>query len=285
MLRLAPLIEEGISLNRFLARKAPIVVTNGQDWRLGLKGKKIGLRGVLGVGKTEFGKEVGDVMKDGPVEYVFREEFVTEDSLSLFYTNIPKYAHQFQTLMMERCKWRYAVAEEAAKQGVLSVCDRLPEDNWIFHSQHVTAGNIILEQHNAYRSEYKAQLPYAADATIHFRATPEETLNRVHLRGRNSEKNMTVEYLDENDRAHLMFTFGMLGAGHKNISLYNWQDLEAIPSAEEVLRDCIARMDDPERYKYVYRARNGINWLSTATTQERTVAFETLCTRHELIMD
>ncbi len=124
----------------------------------------------------------------------FSEEF-DESILEKFYLDPKRYALMAQ---LEFFNGRFTRQERIAVNGGIAVEDRtLKEDYHVFGKAQKIQENMTLEEFKAYEKMFKlfTQKMSGPDVIIYLRADVGTILKRIAKRGRDAEKEISIEYL------------------------------------------------------------------------------------------
>lgn len=156
------------------------------------------IEGIIGAGKTTFGKSAENYLNNIGLECKFFPEYVNIDLLNQFIGDMKKYAYPFQMLMLFKRVETYKEAERYAKTGGISLIDRSIAGDMSFAKMHVQNGNITQEEWNTYINVIKKEVLPTPSACIYLQCNPENSINRIKHRGYSSEINgYSINYLDE----------------------------------------------------------------------------------------
>ncbi len=161
------------------------------------------IEGPIGVGKTSLSEKLSEC---------FNAELIVEKSnnnpfLKNFYQDKERYGFQTQTFFLLN---RYSQLLELAQRSLFhngTVCDYFFQKDMLFASL-----NLNKDEFSLYENFYnllKPKIP-APDLVIFLQAGTDVLMNRIRKRGRNFEKNITLEYLEDVNRAYNNFFFHYL---------------------------------------------------------------------------
>lgn len=146
--------------------------------------------GLIGVGKTELAKQLAE-----SIEVPYYAEKVAENTLlDMFYEDMAKYSFELQIhLIRERARQMQIILREG-KGGCV---DKSIYEEWVFINALNEAG--LLDDFHAKEALASASYSFESitppDLIIWLDAKPEICLQRIKTRGREMEKNITLEYL------------------------------------------------------------------------------------------
>ena len=115
-----------------------------------LSGLKIIVEGNLGISKTSFCRAATEQCIAIGIPTDKHKESAPEAAMTLFSSNVKKYAYSVQTRMAEACCMRDTIASIHAASSRLQVLDRSFGRNVVFEATHMEDGNINAPEHNAY---------------------------------------------------------------------------------------------------------------------------------------
>tara|TARA_B100000959_G_C14904023_1_gene592193 strand:- start:116 stop:757 length:642 start_codon:yes stop_codon:yes gene_type:complete len=163
----------------------------------------IAVEGPIGVGKTSLSEKLSEC---------FNAELVLEKSndnpfLKDFYRDKDRYGFQTQTFFLLN---RYSQLLELAQRSLFhdgTVCDYVFQKDMLFASLNLNKDEFSLYEN--FFNLLKPKIP-APDLVIFLQAGTDVLMNRIRKRGRDFEKNMSFEYLEEVNRAYNNFFFHYL---------------------------------------------------------------------------
>lgn len=150
----------------------------------------VGIEGLIGVGKSTATKAVETRFG----AQCFFEPVETNPWLKRFYKDPKRFGYPMQKYCFDN---RMLMHQEAEEHKGLSVLDRTMFGDWVFSRSNYRCENMSEAQMCAYEANrivtLKQQKPL--DIIFYLRASPEKCLERIKKRGRDCEKDITVEYL------------------------------------------------------------------------------------------
>ncbi len=153
--------------------------------------KFIAIAGNIGVGKSTLVKMLSAEMKWDP----FYEPVNENPYLADFYQNMSAWAFHSQVFFLtHRLRAHFNLAQHPNSV----VQDRsVYEDAEIFAQNLYQQGNMIERDYKTYRELYEtsAQFLPPPDLVIYLRASASTLMNRINSRGRDYERKITTEYL------------------------------------------------------------------------------------------
>lgn len=199
------------------------------------------VEGIIGVGKTTFGKSAEKYLNDIGLKCVFYPEYVNEDLLNQYISNMKHYAYFFQMLMLFKRIEIYNEAEKLAKTGGIALIDRSIVGDMSFAKMHVRNGNMSSDEWNIYLKVIAKELLPTPTACIYLRCTSKTSLDRIKDRGFASEINgYSSDYLNT-----LSNMYEETINESKNFTIINidWNDSMKIKNGQLVENDIISILD------------------------------------------
>ena len=174
--------------------------------------KIISIEGNIGVGKSTFVSILKNTIDNSegvyePVDmWKNLKDSNEENILHKFYKDTERWAYSFQNLA---CITRMMKIEEKIKlsDAEFLFCDRsLGTDKHVFEKMLYDTKKISEIEHKMYNLWYdfyhKYIRPESNNAIIYLRCNPETAYKRIQKRGREEEKNISLEYLNDLHRYH-----------------------------------------------------------------------------------
>jgi deoxyadenosine/deoxycytidine kinase len=153
--------------------------------------KFVAIAGNIGVGKSTLVKMLCDQMEWDP----FYEPVNENPYLSDFYHNMSAWAFHSQIFFLtHRLRAHFNLAQHPNSV----VQDRsVYEDSEIFARNLYRQGNITDRDYQTYRELYETAVQFLPppDLVIYLRASADTLINRINSRGRDYERKISVEYL------------------------------------------------------------------------------------------
>jgi deoxyadenosine kinase len=155
-------------------------------------GKKhfIGVSGIIGAGKStltsQLSKELGFEMIEEPVK--------ENPYLPLFYEDMLKYGFTMQIFLLGK---RFEQHQGMIWGRHSAIQDRTIWEDVIFAKMLHEAGNMTDLDFNTYQTLFESMTNFLRrlDIIVYLDVSPETALKRIHLRGRECEKSIPLEYL------------------------------------------------------------------------------------------
>jgi deoxyguanosine kinase len=185
----------------------------------------IAIEGVIGVGKTTLAQMLQSTFSAQLMLEVFEENpFLAE-----FYGDRERYAFQTQIFFLLS---RYHQQKEAPKY--LANGDNLIAD-YTFEKDAIFAGiNLKNDELDVYNNVHEAlaeKIP-SPDLVVYLRASTDVLMQRIALRDRSYERNMSRDYIDQLNQAYEKF-FGEAHQGAPILTI-NTNDLNYVASVEDL---------------------------------------------------
>ena len=150
----------------------------------------IGISGLIGAGKTTLAKALGKVL-NLPVYY---EPVIESEYLEDFYKDMKRYSFSFQIYLLN-CRFRQH--QQVLWNGAGGIQDRTLYEDSIFAKILYEDGNMEEREYKTYLNLFRNMSNFMKKNTliIHLDCKPQESLERIKLRGRSCENGITLEYL------------------------------------------------------------------------------------------
>ena len=207
------------------------------------------VEGPIGVGKTSLArilsKELnGRLILEEPEENPF---------LSSFYKDRKRYAFQTQIFFLIS---RYRKHQELSQMDLF---DKVLISDYFFQKDRIFAGvNLDDAELLLYDQVYSLLNPYMPepDLILFLQASTEMLMERVRLRGKDYEKELTFEYLNELNQAYTNFIFHYSGSP---LLVIETTDIDFVNNRED-LDDLVAE---------IKRTKKGIHYYVPMGRRER----------------
>lgn len=218
----------------------PYAGGNKKSWKYSfLQGKVIPFEGNIGVGKSSAAKETTRVLcEEYGLPAVYIPEYVDEELLKLFISNMKAYAYIFQLFMLERRAEVYRKAMELAKTGHIVIMDRMMHGDLVFALLHFEKGNFTKEQFDQYRNRLHNFHFSEPSLTIFLDCSPHCASTRAKKRNRSGE---TYEetYFEDVDRCYKIVMEKYQGQTLHVPYEENLLVEELTPKVKEILDACV----------------------------------------------
>jgi len=149
----------------------------------------VAIEGPIGVGKTTLARILGEAL---PAEVLF-EVFEENPFLSDFYSDRARYAFQTQVFfLLSRYRQQHRVIAHTLGKSVL-VSDYLFDKDWLF--AHLNLAGDELAMYERVYSILGEHIP-SPSLVIYLKATTDTLMDRIVLRDRAYERQMSRDYID-----------------------------------------------------------------------------------------
>lgn len=163
-----------------------------------LKGGIFTIEGIIGAGKTTFGKSLESFLNNIGLKTKFFPEYVNTRLLSQYINDMNMYAYSFQMIMLCKRIEIYREASRFAEKGGIAFIDRSIIGDITFARMQKDNGNITEDEWNIYLSVVRQEIQLTPTASIFLCCSPEVSLQRVKLRGISAEINgYTYDYMKQ----------------------------------------------------------------------------------------
>ena len=177
----------------------------------------IGISGIIGAGKTTMAASVGEVL-GSPIYY---EPVIDNEYLADFYSNMERYAFNMQIYLLNK---RFKQQQKLIWSDEGGVQDRTIYEDSIFARMLYESGMMDKRDYDTYTELFNNMSNFMKkpDIIVHLDITPEESLWRIKQRGRECEKNVTIEYLISLKNAYDLFLSEI--SSHIRVIRIDWND-------------------------------------------------------------
>ena len=151
----------------------------------------IGIAGLIGAGKSTLATALGEHM-GLPVYY---EPVQDNDYLADFYTDTAKYSFSMQIYLLNR---RFQQHQEIIWQGGGAIQDRTIYEDSIFAKTLLNLGLMDERDYRTYLNLFKNMSNFMCrpNLIIYLDLKPETSLERIHMRSRDVESEISLDYLE-----------------------------------------------------------------------------------------
>lgn len=197
-------------------------------------GHVITIEGIVGAGKSTFGKSLEKLFNSAGLRAKFFPEYKNIPLLDQYITDMKKYAYSFQLVMLMKRIETYRIAHEFASQGGISIIDRSLVGDITFARMQVAKGNISPQEFLIYENVIRSEEIFEPDITVYLEASTDTVLKRIKERGIESEINgYSREYLDTLKENYEIVLSGIDNVVHidynSNIELQTSADEKSVP--------------------------------------------------------
>lgn len=202
-----------------------------------LRGAVLIVEGIIGSGKSSLGKRLTELLTEVGLPCKFFEEEIDMPFLSLFLSDMKKYAFAFQVAMLKNRQSVYKQAVDFARNSNgVAIVDRSLHGDYAFALMHHDRGNISDEEWLAYEDILeKTKLP-GPSVIIYLDVYPTVAMERITKRDRLGEKSTyTLEYLSDLDANYKV----AMEESPISISYLDWNEPRSLTQEEllDVLDD------------------------------------------------
>lgn len=180
------------------------------------------VEGSIGVGKSTLACQLARQL-----DYrVFLEPTTKNPYLPKFYRDPKKYALKLQLwIFRQRFKTYLDAAEHVLKCGQGVLLDRSVFSDSVFAEANFQQGTISREGYKYYKQLRKKALKtlLVPHTTLYLDVQPETCNQRILGRGRDYEKSIPLDYLEELDKSYKKFLDEMREIGSR-VLVYDWED-------------------------------------------------------------
>lgn len=171
-------------------------------WKYSLfQGKTIVIEGNIGSGKSSMAKEMETFFNSVGIPAVYIPEYVDEELLTQFISDMKTHAYTFQLFMLEKRAEIYRRAIEMCKLGHVVIMDRMMYGDLVFAFHHFQQGNITATQFDSYRNKMQSFGFNHPAITFYLQVSPECAHRRAVKRNRKGET-YTLSYFEEIDAVY-----------------------------------------------------------------------------------
>lgn len=163
-----------------------------------LKGGIFTIEGIIGVGKTTLGKSLVYYLNEIGLEAKFYPEYMNKDLLNQYIEDMKRYAYTFQMIMLCKRIEIYREAERYAATGGIAIIDRSIIGDMTFARMQKDNGNFTESEWQVYLSLMKQEIQLTPTKSLFLKCTPCTSMDRVKLRGIESEiKGYDIKYMEQ----------------------------------------------------------------------------------------
>src|SRR3990167_8640394 len=171
-----------------------------------LRGHLIVLEGTISAGKTTLGRNIVELLSNLGLPVKFFHEYVNEDLLQQYISNMKKYSYSFQVIMQAHRINNYKLARDFANKGGVAIVDRSIIGDYAFALMQKKKLFITEDEWKVYNSIFCQENLIEPDGIVYLSCTPQTVINRIAKRGIECESAYNEEYLSElEDNYHQAF--------------------------------------------------------------------------------
>jgi deoxycitidine kinase len=174
--------------------------------------KTIQIEGNIGVGKSTFTNLLKENITNSelvsePVDmWLHVKNTDGKNILQTFYDDIPRWAYTFQNIAYVTRMMKIERAIRNSTSDYVFLDRSIDTDRYVFEKMLWEEGQLQKIEHEAYElwcQFYQEFVRTESDKKIiYLKCSPEVCLDRIKIRGREEEKNITMEYLNKLHKAH-----------------------------------------------------------------------------------
>ena len=174
--------------------------------------KTIQIEGNIGVGKSTFTNLLKENIQNSelvsePVDmWLHVKNTDGKNILQTFYDDIPRWAYTFQNIAYVTRMMKIERAIRNSTSDYVFLDRSIDTDRYVFEKMLWEEGQLQKIEHEAYElwcQFYQEFVRTESDKKIiYLKCSPEVCLDRIKIRGREEEKNITMEYLNKLHKAH-----------------------------------------------------------------------------------
>jgi deoxycitidine kinase len=174
--------------------------------------KTVQIEGNIGVGKSTFTNLLKNNINNSelvsePVDmWLHVKNSDGKNILQTFYDDIPRWAYTFQNIAYVTRMMKIESAIRSSTSDYVFLDRSIDTDRYVFEKMLWEEGQLQKIEHEAYElwcQFYQDFVRTDSDKKIiYLKCSPEVCLERIKIRGREEEKNITLEYLNKLHKAH-----------------------------------------------------------------------------------
>ena len=152
---------------------------------------RIAIAGNIGAGKTSLTKQLSKSLKYKP----YYEDVIANPYLDDFYNHMERWSFNLQIYFLNS-RFKQLVTIDSIKQNVIQ--DRtIYEDAFIFAPNLNAMGLMTQRDYDNYLALFDTMLNLVKppDLLVHLQSSIPSLVNKIHKRGRDYEKTISIEYL------------------------------------------------------------------------------------------
>lgn len=192
----------------------------------------IGISGLIGAGKSTLAEKLASALKVP----LFKEPVEENAYLSKFYENPEKYGFSMQVYLLS---FRFEAHQNLVWQRCGGIQDRTIYEDAVFAKTLHRQGKMSDLDFQTYQrlAENMFSFLYEPDLILHLEVSPEKALQRIRLRGRESEKGIPLEYLKLLQRGYREF----LDERQKRVRVLrlDWETFQSVDRVVSEIRECL----------------------------------------------
>ena len=187
---------------------------------------RIAIAGNIGAGKTSLTKQLSKSLKYKP----YYEDVIANPYLDDFYNHMERWSFNLQIYFLNS-RFKQLVSIDNSKENVIQ--DRtIYEDAFIFAPNLNAMGLMPKRDYENYLSLFDTMLNLVKppDLLVYLQSSIPNLVNKIHKRGRDYEKTISIEYLSRlNERYEAWIT----GYNNGNLLKINVDDLDFVENKSD----------------------------------------------------
>lgn len=164
------------------------------------KQRIISICGNIGSGKST----LIHILKNSQNKYNVVEEPLSEmsDLLQKFYNNISKWAFHLQCKVLLLYSSIYKKAKTTQDNYII---ERSPTESKHIFCKALTESNLLTSLECSLYNEFYDELSWEPDCFLYIKTPPDVCFERIKLRNRDCEKNMSIEYICQLNKLYIEY--------------------------------------------------------------------------------
>ncbi len=190
----------------------------------------ISISGLIGAGKTTLAEALGNKMNIP----VYFEPVIDNEYLTDFYRDSKTYAYPLQIYLLDK---RFKQQQKIIWDGKGAVQDRTIYEDLIFARMLKDDGLINPRDFNTYLSLSSSlfNLMKRPDIIIYLDITPEESMERIRMRGRDCEHSISLSYIE---RLHIYYKNWIADISKKiPVLILNYHSFKPVNEVVDIITD------------------------------------------------
>lgn len=180
------------------------------------------IEGIIGAGKSTLAEKIHERI---PRSKLYREPVNSNPYLEKFYEDPQRWALEMQYfLMAKRFKMHLEAIKEEWNHGITTIFDRSIYGDWPFAHMLYQDGLIDKLGYSSYMLHRKCMEKQLLipQQVIYLDVSIDTAIQRIHKRGRDCERNIPREYLENLSQAYEQVVSGF--ETNTKVSRYKWDD-------------------------------------------------------------
>lgn len=200
--------------------------STGEKWT-SLRGMIIIVEGLIGVGKTTLCKSLVSYLTKLGHDVVMFEEEIPRPLLSLYTTNMEKYAFPFQVIVAQTRNLAFSRACELSRLGKIIIMDRSLLGDCTFALMQKNKGYFTDEEFKVYLGIINSNksVPICAPYIAYLDCAPETAFERMKKRGNSEEVDgYTLDYFQDLENTYKQ----VIKHGKGKVVTINWGNKDIV---------------------------------------------------------